>query len=275
MDIRSGREIITNLINIMKKRAALCMRGAIAKKNDRYSFKDSIYTGQSTYINFTAVHQSIKHHIIDANPDYDVDVFIHSWSYDMKDELLALYQPKRSLFEDNRLFNNEIEAKCISPSDFGGISQALAIRKVIELKEAYEEDECFKYDIVVIFRPDVLIWRDMVLSQYDLSYFYTDGHDNCNGDMFFIMNTSDAHDFKGLYESLNYGNRHIQHAWIKTYLIKYCNLEIRQDSLVPGRDYEVLRHIWQTSIVNKYVTLEMLHLYGITNDDITAKEILY
>ena len=258
----------------MKKRAALCLRGAVAKKTDRYSFKDSIYTESSEYINFTAVYNSVKRHIIDANPDYDVDVFIHSWSYDLKEKLITLYQPKRSLFEDNRLFNAKIEDKCITPSDFGGISQALAIRKVIELKEAYEEHEDFKYDIVVIFRPDVLIWRDMVFLSYDLSYFYTDGHHDCNGDIFFVMNTLDADIFKGLYDSLNYGNHHVQHSWIKNYLVKYCNLEIRQDSLVPGKDYEVLRHIWQTSIVNKHISLEMLIRYGIIEDDITRK-VLY
>jgi hypothetical protein len=259
---------------MMRKRAALCIRGAVAKKNDRCSFKNTIYTESSGYVNFAAVYRSIKHHIIDANPDYDVDVFIHSWSYDLKEELLTLYQPTRALFEDNRLFNAEIEGKCVIPSDFGGISQALAIRKVIQLKEGYEEDKGFKYDIVIVFRPDVLIWKDMLFSRYDLSSFYTDGHHDCNGDIFFVMSSSDADIFKDLYESLNYGNHHVQHSWIKTFLTKYCNLEIRQDCLIPGKDYEVLRHIWQTSIVNKHLTLEMLAVYGIRSDDITER-VLY
>jgi hypothetical protein len=259
----------------MKKRAALCIRGAISNKNIRYSLKDSINTCANEYINFKAVYASIRKHIIDANPEYDVDIFIHSWSYMLEKELVSLYQPRRAIFEDNAMYNTEIEKRCQEPSDFGGISQALAIKKVIELKESYEKEESVTYDIVILFRPDVLIWTDMVFCKYDLSYFYTDGHAENNGDIFFVMSSPDSEMFKGLYTSVDYGNHHAQHAWIKRYLIKYCNLDnIRSDSLIPGTHYEVLRHIWQTSILNGGVTMDILSRYGIGPDDITQR-VLY
>jgi hypothetical protein len=232
----------------MKKRAALCIRGAVSKKGDRYTYKDSLYTNKNEYIKYTSVYKSIKRHIIDANSDYVIDIFMHSWSTDLEDSLLGLYKPKLSLFEENSLYSSEIEGKCCSKDDFGGISQSLTIKKVLELKEKSESDMGTEYDIVILFRPDVLIWTDMIFSKYDLSYFYTDGHDNNNGDIHFVMSSEKALLFKELYSSIDYGNKHVQHSWIKTYLIKYCNIDILGDTIVPGIHEEVLRKICETSL---------------------------
>jgi len=257
----------------MRPKAAVCLRGAVSKKTTRYTYKDSIYTDIDEYINYKAVAASIKKHIVEANPDYDVDIFIHCWSYELESDISLLYQPKLAKFEDNRQYSSEIESKCQTPFDFGGISQALSIERVLKLKEKYEEDNSFTYDIVVLFRPDVIIWTDMIFSSYDLSYFYTDGHPDNNGDICFVMSSESSDLFKDLYISLSYGNKHVQHAWIKAYLIKYCISELRSDSLIPGVHFEVLRHIWQTSIRNNHITLDMLKIFGITPDDIVQKEL--
>jgi hypothetical protein len=252
----------------MKKRAALCIRGAVSKKTSRYTYKDSLYTNDNEYVKYTSVYKSIKHHIIDANPEYDVDIFIHSWSTDLEENLIDLYRPKSSLFEDNRIYSSEIESKCCNSADYGGISHSLSIKKVLELKEQAEISDSFEYDIVILFRPDVLIWTDMILLSYDLSYFYTDGHTDNNGDIHFVMSSNDSKQFKQLYNSLDYGNKHVQHSWIKNYLIKYCNFNIRGDRITPGLHEEVLRHIYQTSIKNGHITEAVLNSYDITFDDI-------
>jgi hypothetical protein len=252
----------------MKKRAALCLRGAVSKKGARYTYKDSLYTNTNEYVKYISVYKSIKRHIIDANPDYVVDIFIHSWSTDLEGSLVSLYKPKLSLFEENSVYFSEIEGKCSSKDDFGGISHSLSINKVLELKEKSESDMGKEYDIVILFRPDVLIWTDMVFSKYDLSYFYTDGHPDNNGDIHFVMSSENARQFKDLYRSIDYANKHIQHSWIKTYLIKYCNLSIIKDTIVPGIHEEVLRHIYQTSLKNGTITPEILQIYDISLDDI-------
>ena len=206
----------------MKKRAALCIRGAISKIGSRFTYKNTIYSTNSEYINYKSVYNSIKKHIIDANVDYDVDVFLQSWNYDIKDELISLYKPVSHLIEDNAIYFDEIESKCNKADDFGGISQALAIQKVLTLKEIHENYNNFKYDIVILFRPDVLIWTDMIFSKYDTSYFYTDGHQENQGDIHFVMSSMHANVFKNLYLSLDNGNYHELHGWIKRYIIDYC-----------------------------------------------------
>jgi hypothetical protein len=246
----------------MKKRAALCIRGAISKiGSPRYTYKNTIYTDTNKYINYKSVYNSIKKHIIDANTNYDVDIFFQSWNYDLKDELISLYKPVSHLFEDNTIYADEIENKCNRASDFGGISQALAIQKVLNLKEVYENDNNFKYDIVILFRPDVLIWTDMIFSKYDTSYFYTDGHQNNEGDIHFVMNTEHANVFKNLYLSIDNGNYHEQHLWIKRYIIEYCKFNIRSDILKPGLHEEVLRQILETSVAKRFITEEQIKSY--------------
>jgi hypothetical protein len=38
----------------------------------------------------------VKKHILDVN---DIDIFIHSWDVDLKEEIVSLYKPKGSKFE--------------------------------------------------------------------------------------------------------------------------------------------------------------------------------
>jgi hypothetical protein len=257
-----------------KKRAALCIRGAVAKKSKRCDRVGEIYTDTAEYVKYSSVCRSILRHIVLANPDYDIDIFIHCWNVDLEEELVSLYNPAKHLFEDNNKYADDILTYCDTPSDFGGISQALSIRKVLELQEEYSATHNINYDIIVLFRPDILIWTDMILSKYDLEYLYTDGHEDNRGDIFFIMSSEHAMLFKDLYISLRYGNRHIQHAWIKHFIIRYCDIPVQGDTLIPGKHYEVLRHIYQTSLANGNITYDTLQEYDILPKDIEQR-ILY
>jgi hypothetical protein len=258
---------------MIKKRAALCIRGAVAKKHKRCDKVGEIYTDTSEYVKYTSVYKSILRHIVLANPEYNIDIFIHCWNLDLEEDLVSLYKPVKYTFEDNNKYADDIISYCISPNDFGGISQALSIRKVLEIQEEYAVTNKVNYDIIVLFRPDVLIWTDMILSKYDLDYLYTDGHEDNNGDLFFVMSPEHAILFKDLYLSLRYGNRHAQHLWIKHFLIKWCNIPIQGDTLIPGRHYEVLRHIYQTSITNNHITYQTLEGYDILPCDIEQRKL--
>jgi len=257
-----------------KKKAALCIRGAIAKKSKRCDTMGEIYTDPSGYVKYSSVYKSILKHIILANPEYDVDIFLHCWNVDLEEELVSMYKPAKYLFEDNNKYSDEINSRCLVPKDFGGISQALSIQKVLELQEGHAATNGVRYDIIVLFRPDVLIWKDMIFSTYDLEYFYTDGHEGNNGDILFVMSSEYATLFKDLYLSLTYGNKHVQHEWIKSFVIRYCNIPIQGCALIPGKHFEVLRHIYQTSITNGYITYDTLREYDILPSDIEQR-ILY
>ena len=255
-----------------KKRAALCLRGAMAKISKRCERAGEIYTDTAEYVKYTSVYKSIMKHIVHANTDYDVDIFIHSWNVDLQEELVSLYKPTEYVFEDNNKYAEEISSQCVTPTDFSGISQALTIRKVLELKEEYSRANGFEYDIIIVFRPDVLIWKDMIFSRYDLkNYFYVDGHGDNNGEMYFVMSSDHAALFKDLYLSLKYNNRHRVHSWIKKFIITYCNFSIKDDILIPGKHLEVLRKICDTSLHDGHLTYDMLRMYDIYPDDIIHK----
>ena len=114
------------------------MRGAVGKQTAEFQTKGSLYNG-GEYINYRQCYNSIVRHIIEPNKDsYEIDIFQHCWNTDLESELVGLYKPKAYIFEDNNKYADEISKFCIKEKDFGGISQALTMKKSIEIKEEYE-----------------------------------------------------------------------------------------------------------------------------------------
>jgi len=234
-----------------KKRAAFCLRGAVSKTQGNYIHIGTLYTNPCPYVNYKITYNSIVKHIVNVNPDYDIDFFIHCWNEDLQESLVSLYKPVSYLFEDNRKYEDEIKSKCRGNDNYGGISHALSIKKVLELQENYSNNNKINYDIVVLFRPDILIWKDISFPKYDLNNFYIDGSPDCCGEMYFVMSFKHSLLFKDLYLSVEAGNPYRVHLWTKLYLINYCKIPIRMDDLIPGRDCEVLRKIDKNSIILK------------------------
>lgn len=87
----------------------------------------------------------------------DVDIYIHSWDIDKKEEILNLYNPKSYVFEQQKDFSNLIEGRSINslttcprpPQNV--LSHFYGISKVFKL--LYETKE--KYDIVIKSRFDL------------------------------------------------------------------------------------------------------------------------
>lgn len=244
------------------KRVALCMRGAVSKNKD-FTNKNDLYMN-CEYIDYKQCYNSIVRHIIKPNlENYSIDVFCHCWNEDIKKDIIELYQPVKYLFEDNCNYNKEIEKLCKLPTDFGGLSQALTIKKSIELKEQYEIEHNITYDIVILYRYDVLLWKDMVLSNYtDLdNKIYVNAHIGKNGDFHFVMNKQKSTEFKNLYNSINLGNRHVVHHWIQNYIVKYMHTTLVMDDIIPGKHQEVLRKIRGFSIEKGYLSLNIFNSY--------------
>jgi hypothetical protein len=225
-----------------KLKVALCMRGAISK--DIHFLNSGDLYKESKYIDYVKCYDSIVKHIIQPNEnDYEFSTFCHCWNVELEEELTKLYNPCKKVFEDNTSYNDEISSLCKTPIDFGGISQALTIKKAIELKEQYEFENCLEYDIVILYRYDVLLWKDIILSNYLYldKNIYVNGHVDSNGDFRFIMNNNNSNLFKNLYDSIKLGNEHRVHHWIKNYVINYLKIELIMDDITPGVYQEVLR----------------------------------
>ena len=112
-----------------------------------------------------------------------------------------------------------------------------------ELKEDYEKENNMKYDIVILYRYDVLLWKDMNLKQYTGldDTIYVNAHGGGNGDFHFIMNHDNSHNFKNLIYSIPMGNEYRMHYWIQNYILNYMKINLKMDDIKPGIHQEVLR----------------------------------
>ena len=74
---------------MIKKKIAFCLHGGRSQKKSDYNGN---YTGNflnhnyieyddniNNFVDFKACYKSIKKHIIDCNPSYNVDIYIHMW----------------------------------------------------------------------------------------------------------------------------------------------------------------------------------------------------
>jgi hypothetical protein len=253
-------------------KVALCLRGAISKKHNAFTEQGTLYTNMDQYIDFRAVKASIEKHIIKSNEaKYSVDVFIHCWNTDLETQLVELYSPKKYCFENNEIYNEEILQKTVNREDFSGISQALTMRKSIELMQEYENENNFKYHLVILYRPDVMLWKDMVLDEYNTDLIYVNnysGHGNCNGDFHFVMNSANSNEFKELYFSTDKGNPHRVHHWIQQFIKDFMHKELHMDNIHAAGDQELLRKIRQCSINSGRTNFETLAVYGLTESEI-------
>src|SRR5271166_2844745 len=196
---------------------AICLNGAMSKIGGPFNTQNSLYNS-NPYVNYNICYNSIKRHIVDANKDCMLDFFIHSWNIDLKNDLERIYTPKISLFENNTIYNEEISKKCKDYTDFGGISKSLSIQKSIQLLEQYQNIHNITYDVVISYRPDLILIKDMNMSNYDTTKVSVNKHGECNGDFHFIMNSANISRFKWLYRSLDQGNEYKCHFWIKNYI---------------------------------------------------------
>jgi hypothetical protein len=250
-------------------RVALCLRGAVSKRDRESKFRGDIYDSSLGYVNFRAVYNSLKKHIFEANPDAEIDVFLQSWSEDLQGELESLYDPVASLFENNESYADDIIKRCHGASSFSGVSQALAISKSIQLKELHESFQGLLYDIVILYRPDVLLWKDMILSEYDVSQgVFVNAHGGRNGDFHFVMSSGDASSFKGLYDSPLHGNPHRVHFWIRNFVENHMGRKMIMDGIVPGRDQEVIRpHKMRAGPIGLHrIDPQFFSRYGVTKE---------
>lgn len=98
----------------------------------------------------------------------NVDIFCHFNDGDKhKEFIINELQPKSYLFEKSRDFSKEVEEinineKFIKPErDKGSYSMFYSLYKANQLKKEYEQENNFKYDIVVRLRLDILAFTTL------------------------------------------------------------------------------------------------------------------
>ena len=258
-------------------KCAICLRGAISKITHRFMHPGELYN-PGTYINYRAVYNSIIKHIVNANPDIEFDFFIQCWNTDLELDLIELYKPKATLFEDNNIYRDEILLSLQKTGrpiqDFGTTSQLLALSKSITLLKEYVDknniDNNVMYDYVICYRPDVLIWKDMDLKTYEHDKIYVNAHPNAVGDFHFVMNLENAYEFSKIYNTSFYNNvvtNSYLHGKIKLYIEHFMHKTLYIDNISPGANQEVLRKL-KKAIIEQGHTIEFFYQYGLTKNEI-------
>ena len=134
-----------------------------------------ILCGTNEHVDYHAVYESIQRHIIDINPLEQFDFFIYSRDCDLEKELISLFQPKVRLFEPDT-----------DPK----------MQKLIRLFKEYSERTGVQYDLMIFYRPDVLLNKDMPLEEYDPQKI--SNRDNVH----FIMNQANSYEFADEMDSI-------------------------------------------------------------------------
>ena len=170
-------------------KVALCLFGLVGGSMGK--------DGEGDNVDYEIAYNHYKKHILDKN---DVDVFIHTWSIDFKKELTEIYKPKKSIFEKQIDFREQIDFNVIDrykdyiqrckiyirnifrknriyhysyiDRAYRAYSRWYSTKKAVELKKQYEQDNNFVYDCVMVSRLDLAFFTDVIFDKFDMDYFY-------------------------------------------------------------------------------------------------------
>ena len=83
-------------------------------------------------------HKHFKKNLLDKN---NIDVFMHCWDTQFKDELVSLYKPKGYIFQKQINFG-----KGLTTRQFAIKSYWYSVKKVFNVVKQYEKKHNFEYD---------------------------------------------------------------------------------------------------------------------------------
>jgi hypothetical protein len=194
-------------------------------------------------------HDHFKEHILEANKEHQIDVFMHSWSTEDEEGLKNLYNPINSLIEPQIIFDFEYTVgdpnKKGNPNNTSGLpnradfghyfgtyrgldnlrfhsmySKWYSAKIANELKSKYEEENGFKYDFVFLTRYDLAYIKDIKFSNYNKDKFYVIGPDNPGigyNDLWFFSDSLKMDVFADMYYYLtkikHFDNKHQGNHW--------------------------------------------------------------
>lgn len=234
-------------------RIAVLLNGAVSKITGKFDNPGQLYR-PGEYINYRAVYNSIAKHIVRPNSDWKFDFFIHCWNTDLQDDLTKIYRPVAVQFEDNNVYRDEIIQKLqkfkASDKQFAVCSRSLSVAKVCELVEKHVEATGTQYDLVMLYRPDILLWKDIHLKRYDPTAITCNSSQvtgDFSGDFHHIMNLSSMSMYKHRYKTDSYpaGWSTYSHAanseWM--HLLQRSGISIAMDDVEAGVHQAPVRYI--------------------------------
>lgn len=149
-------------------RIALCLFGVVG---NLYSNKKDFQWSRDVDYRIGLEHYQRHLYAPNLEAQTTIDVFIHSWSTQFEDQLIAAYAPKLARFEAQRSFDQPTQRQNFIKSRW------YSTRAVVELKREYEEQHGFVYDWVMTTRFDLALLKDLVFAKYDPTCLWTPHHE--------------------------------------------------------------------------------------------------
>ncbi|MEL0008547.1 MAG: hypothetical protein VW741_01625 [Flammeovirgaceae bacterium] len=231
-----------------------------------------------------------KKNLIDQ---YDVDVFIHSWSTEFKNELIEIYKPKKHIIEPQREFNqitlnnfgyheiNDLRKhepyfepyKDLSDNEafekfetllWRSYSRWYSTKMSINLKKEYELSNNIEYDFVISSRLDIALLKKIKFEKLDKSKFYASfkhgrtDFDKALFDLIFFSNSKIINEFSEIFDRFH--KYSFRPTWAAKEHIEYIAVEVNE-ILKYEEDYKLLR--WnQNYLISDYsIYLYVRHFF--------------
>ena len=147
-------------------RVALCLSGLIGNAEKWL---------QGAELDYRYGHLYLKKSILDFG---NVDVFIHSYSMEHQEGIEQLYKPVVSVFEPNldfKLRDEITKEELPTPYAYCLKSMWYSRNKSVELVLEHEKENNFEYDLVLLTRFDIALFKKFEFDKYDTSKLYIAG----------------------------------------------------------------------------------------------------
>ena len=238
-------------------RIAFCLNGVVGK----------FYTNKQKYewsgdVDFRIGHHFFKKNISDVNDI--VDVFIHSWDTKYEEQLVEIYQPKKSKFEEQIEFDDTLLRGNFIKSRWYGAKQ------VTQLKKEYEKENDFTYDVVMSSRFDMGFFEPLKFNEVpDLNMMYIPDNNNPNAqgilDYWYFSSSENMDIINNLYDwnidRGKFGSPHRDlYEWPTLNNIEICVLSKFQESWRGNGNTDLIRAVFENCEYNEkgFVGIENL-----------------
>ena len=233
-------------------RCALVIKGAVGSKTGKYTTSTSS-TDLNAFVDYEFCAQQIFKHIINCNKDVQFDIFIQSWSVSLEQQLIEIYKPVSTSFINDTTIAQELKNKHKGSvgSTFAEVSMCKGWEYAVNLVRDYVINTEVQYNIVIVWRIDALLWKDIKITNYNVKdkiyctkWKWPDWSGELNrGDFHFVMNYTNFLHYYHMYSNISNTFIPFPHSTLLNYTKKHLNIILTPDNIRPGLHSGIMRNI--------------------------------
>jgi hypothetical protein len=152
--------------------------------------------------------------------DHEIDFFFHFWGT-QNNEILDILKPKKFEFENQKDFSDYIQTFNVENKNVSKyrpinnfVSYSYSTKRAFELKDEYEKENDFEYDLVFRIRMDVFILNTLIFKKERLSFYKENFNASDNIKFYPSIN---HHKLFGLGDLLNFSSSKIMKIFNHVY----------------------------------------------------------